>query len=166
MAAIATSSIARGAFIDPTGQHVQILSQYSLLAKPVAGDESTMGQTISTFTLASIAGAAIYNPSKLYEGNVPIEGQVSTTSRTSLFLILAAICGTHLAMLIVVAVLRRVVQAGPTSNIDMAILLRPIAETLESVSGGRNNKSFRDAKKGTQARYVKARNGRWVVSVT
>jgi hypothetical protein len=82
------------------------------------------------------------------------------------YTIIFLICGCHLAFCIVVAVLANRVMVGPDGHLAMSLLLRPIADKLEGVNGGKENAAFRSAIKHTEVKYEKSRTGRWILSMT
>jgi hypothetical protein len=167
MAFNAGSSIAQIGYIDETGQQVQIYPQGSQWGIPLDGNTTDMGMTMATFALGSIAGAALNNPSKSIIGAVPIQGSVLQVGHPFFFYtIIGLIVGCHLLFCTIVAMLANRVMVGPDGHLSMSLLLRPIADALEGVSGGRKNHAYKDATKNTTARYEKARNGRWVLSMT
>jgi len=125
-----------------------------------------MGMTVATYALGSISAAAMYNPPKSIKGTVPSAGFVLQVGHQYFFYtIIGLIVGCHLLFCTVVAVLANRVMVGPDGHLSMSLLLRPIADALEGVSGGRKNQAYKDATKNTTARYEKSRNGRWVLSM-
>ncbi len=167
MARMATSSIAQTGYADPSGISVQIYPLDTPFGYPVYGDEGRQGGAIAQHGLAAVAGAALYSPNYLqYYGMAPSQGQVLIVGHPKYFyLIIGLICGVHLLLCVIVAVLSNRVMVGPDGHLSMGLLLRPIAEVLDAVSGGRENKPFRDAKRQTEVRYEKARNGRWILNM-
>ena len=166
MAYIATSSIAQMGYGDSTGQEAQIYPQNSVWGYPLGGSKDDMGLTIATWALGSIAGATLFNPSSFYMGEQPSQGQYLKLGHPYFFyLIIGLICGCHLGFAVIVAILANRVMVGPNSHLKMSLLLRPIADSLEGVSGGKENDAYRAAKKQTQVRYEKARNGRWILNM-
>ncbi len=166
MALMATSSIAQSGYTDSNGISVQIYPLDTPFGIPVYGDEYAQGGAIAQHGLAAIAGATLYNPFTSYYGMAPSQGQVLTMGHPKYFyLIIGLICGIHLVFCVIVAVLSNRVMVGPDGHLSMSLLLRPIADALDGVSGGRENKAFRDAKRQTQVRYEKARNGRWILNM-
>jgi hypothetical protein len=162
MAQIATSSIAQTGFVDSSGETGEIYPQDSPWGIPLSGDNSSMELLMSEFAIGSIAGASVYNPFISYEGNAPNQGVYLELGHPYFFyLILGLICGCHLFFLIAVAVLANKVMVGPEGALSMALLLRPIADALDGISGGKENKAFRDAKRKTMVRYEKSGNGKW-----
>lgn len=166
MAQIAASSIAQTGFVDANGETGEIYPPDSPWGTPLAGDASTMGLTIASFAIGSIAGASVYNPFTWYNGSAPSQGVYLDLGHPySFYLILGLICGCHFVFLILVAFLANRVMVGPEEVLSMALLLRPIADALDGVSGGKENKAFRDAKRNTMVKYEKAPNGKWTLKM-
>ena len=162
MAHIATSSIAQAGFTDSTGQPSQVYPHDSDWGLPSGGDASSMGSSIATFAMGTIVGAANYNPLTSYPGMAPSQGvYLHVNHHYFFYLIIVLIAGCHMIFLVVVAILANRVMVGPDGHVSMSLLLRPIADALEGVSGGKENRAFRDAKRQTQVIYQKTRNGRW-----
>jgi len=166
MAFTATSAIARIGYSDGLGPHNQVYPQKSLWGSLAAGDADMMGSIISMYALGSIAGASLFNPRIYYQGEAPVQGYELNLNHPKFFyLIIGLISGCHLVFIIIVAVLSNRVKVGPDTYLSMALLLRPIADALEGVSGGNSSKSNRAlnrAKKSTTVKYEKdMRNGRW-----
>lgn len=167
MAQIATSSIAQTGFVDSSGETGEIYPQDSPWGIPAFGDNSSMELMMAEFAIGSLAGASVYNPFISYEGNAPNQGVYLELGHPYFFyLILGLICGCHLFFLIAVAVLANKVMVGPEGALSMALLLRPIADALDGISGGKENKAFRDAKRKTMVRYEKGRNGKWTLNTS
>jgi hypothetical protein len=166
MAQIAVSSIAQTGFVDASGETGEIYPQDSPWGIPLAGDSSAMGMTIASFGIGAIAGASIYNPFTWYNGSAPSQGVYLELGHPyPFYLILGLICGCHFFFLIVVAFSANRVMVGPEEALSMALLLRPIADALDGVSGGKENKAFKDAKRSTMVKYEKAPNGRWTMKM-
>jgi hypothetical protein len=156
MAYIATAAIAQVGYTDYTGVASQIYPQDSPWGYPNNGSTTDMGATMATFALGAIAGATMYNPYTSYYGMAPQSGQVLQVNHPYLFyLMLGLICSCHLIFIIIVAIYTNRVMVGPDGHLSMAMLLRPIADALYGVSGGEENKAFRDAKRETMVTYVK-----------
>jgi len=64
--------------------------------------------------------------------------------------------------IVVTAVFTNGVKLGPDDLVGKALLLRPIADALEGVSGGRDNRDLRAATRVMRLRYRRARDGRWI----
>ena len=166
MAYVAGSSIAQMGYADDRGQEAQYYPRNSLWGLLLNGDEAQMGQTVATFALGSLAGASLFNPARFFAGAAPSEGfRLDVRHPKFFYLLIGLICGSQFLFCVVVAVLSNRVMVGPDSHLDMALLLRPIADALEGVSNGKNNSAFRDAKRDTMVRYEKARNGRWILNM-
>jgi len=104
----------------------------------------------------------MFNPLTSYEGQAPSGGVHLHLGHPYFFyLIVGLICGCHLLFCVVVAVLSNRVMVGPDGHLSMSLLLKPVADALEGVSAGIENKVFRDAKRKTTVKYEKASNGRW-----
>lgn len=167
MAFKAGSAIAQIGYTDEYGQEVQIYPQGSQWGIPLHGNSSAMGMTMATFALGSIGGAAMYNPMKTARGIVPSQGfHLVIGHQYFFYTIIGLIMGFHLLFCAIVAVLANRVMVGPDGHLSMSLLLRPVADALEGVSGGRKNVAYKDATRNTFVRYEKARNGRWVLSMT
>ena len=167
MAYFATSSIAQTGYVDFEYQEFQIYPNKSNWGAPASGDGAAMGWRMTSFALGAIAGAAIFNPTKNVTDIAPIQAfQLTLNHPGPFYLIIGLICGCQLFFIIVVAVLSNRVKVGPDSHLSMSLMLRPIAESLEGVSGGRENKAYKNAKKSYHARYEKSRTGRWVLSMS
>jgi hypothetical protein len=167
MATIATSSIARGGLIDSTGQQAQLLPQSGFWGQPLGGDNATMGRTISMFSLASIAGAALYNPWNYYPGMTPIEGQVLKSRFLGInSMSLGFLFSVHLFFYVYAVLEAKKVQIGPTSPLEMNMMLRPVTVALSDMSYDSDNKALRNRMKHTMVRYERARNdGKWKINV-
>jgi len=166
MAYKATSAIAQPGYIDAWGQEYQIYPNKSTWGTPSQGDQNVIGFKIAAFALGSIAGASLFNPYTYYEGMAPSQAFSLTLNHPFYFyLIIGLICACQLFFCLIVAVLANRVMVGPDEHLAMSLLLRPIADSLEAVSGGRQNKAYKDAKKSTTVRYEKAMNGRWILNM-
>lgn len=153
-------------YADDRGQEAQYYPRNSLWGLTLKGDEAAMGQTVATFALGSIAGATLFNPKTYFAGAAPKEGfRLEVRHPRFFYLIIGLLCGCQFLFCVVVAILSNRVMVGPDSHLDMALLLRPIADALEGVSNGKHNSAFRDAKRDTMVRYEKARNGRWILNM-
>ena len=118
--------------------------------------------------MGTIAGATMYNPYTSYVGSAPKQGVYLHVGHPYFFyLIIGLICGCHLIFIVVVAVLTNRVMVGPDGHLSMSLLLRPIADALNGVSGGKENKAFRDAKRNTTVLYEKPvrGGGRWQLNM-
>ena len=123
---------------------------------------------IAIFAMGTIAGATMYNPYTSYVGSAPKQGVYLHVGHPYFFyLIIGLICGCHLIFIVVVAVLTNRVMVGPDGHLSMSLLLRPIADALNGVSGGKENKAFRDAKRNTTVLYEKPvrGGGRWQLNM-
>ncbi|KAH8650629.1 hypothetical protein BGZ60DRAFT_498422 [Tricladium varicosporioides] len=162
MAWIAGSSIAQVGYIIRE-QEAQVYPRGSDWGKIARGDANSVGKIIATFASGSIAGAELFNPQTSYLGPAPSQGMyLKVGHKYFFFVIIGLICGCHLLFCIIVAILANRVKVGPSSHLDMALLLRPIADALEGVSDGKTDSQvYKDAKKTTTAIYKKGTNGRW-----
>lgn len=167
MARIATASIAHIGYTDYLGVASQIYPQDSMWGTPQNGSADDIGMTVATFAMGAIAGATLYNPFTTYPGLAPSQGVILHVGHPYFFyLIIGLICGCHLIFIVVVAVLTNRVMVGPDGHLSMSLLLRPIADALNGVSGGKENRAFRDAKRNTTVVYERGRNGqRWVLNM-
>ncbi|KAE9367273.1 hypothetical protein N431DRAFT_350702 [Stipitochalara longipes BDJ] len=166
MAQIAASSMALTGFGDANEASGQAYPPESDWGLP-EGDSDLMGSYMSLFAIGAIAGAAENNLYTSYQGQVPGSGQFLEVGHQKLFyLILGAITGSHLFFLLLVAYLANRVKVGPEEALSMALLLRPIADALDGVSGGKENQALKDAKKNTMVRYEKGPNGKWKVNMS
>jgi hypothetical protein len=164
----AAASIAQIGYTNEGMQQVQIYPGQSSWGVNLEGDADKMGQRIATFALGSIAGAAMFGPKVVVEGdNAPHQAfKLNLNHPAFFYLIMGLICGCHLLFVVVVGVLANRVKVGPEGHLSMSLLLRPIADALEGVSGGRENKAYQNAKKSYSVRYEKSRNGRWVLAMS
>ena len=170
MAFTATSAIAQIGYSNGPGVQTQVYPSKSLWGTSASGDANYMGSIISMYALGSIAGASLFNPQLYYEGEAPIQGYELNLNHPKFFyLIIGLLCGCQLLFIIIVAVLSNRVKVGPDTYLSMALLLRPIADALEGVSGGntsKKNKALNRAMKTTTVRYEKdGRNGRWYLKM-
>ncbi|KAH6662299.1 hypothetical protein B0J14DRAFT_307999 [Halenospora varia] len=167
MAWIAGSSIAQVGYIIRE-QEAQVYPRGSDWGQIAGGNATMIGNLIATFAAGSIAGAELFNPQTSYMGIAPSQGQyLKVGHKYFFFVIIGLICGCHLLFCIVVAILANRVKVGPSSHLDMALLLRPIADALEGVSNGKTDSQvYKDAKKTTSAIYEKGTNGRWNLAMT
>lgn len=167
MAWYATSAIAQIGYTDIDYQENQIYPNKSTWGRPALGDADEMGFRMASFGLGSIAGASLFNPVKLHEGTAPAQAFILNLNHHIFFyLIIGSILGCQLLFCVVVAVLANRVKVGPEGHLSMSLLLRPIADALEGVSDGRENKAYEKAKRDYTVRYEKSRNGRWVLSMS
>jgi hypothetical protein len=166
MARIAASSMAQTGFVGANEPSTQAYPLESIWGTAY-GEGDAMGSYMSACAIGAIGGAAYSNLFISYEGNAPSQGQILQVQHQKLFyLILGAITGSHLFFLMVVAYLANRVKVGPEEALSMALLLRPIADALDGVSGGVENKALKDAKKNTMARYEKGPNGKWKLNMS
>jgi len=162
MAYTATSAIAQNGITDPTGQSTQLYPQDSEWGIPLNGSAEDMGMSMATFGLGSLAGAVLFNPTTSFTGSAPNQGVVLPVNHPKFFyLIIGLILGFHLLFLVIVSVLANRVMVGPDGHLSMSMMLRPIADALEGVSGGKENAAFRNAKRNTMVKYEKTRSGKW-----
>jgi len=107
------------------------------------------------------------NPTETHDGNAPHQVfQLTLNHPFFFYLIIGLICVCQLLFCVVVSVLANRVKVGPEGHLSMSLLMRPIADALEGVSGGRENKAYENAKKQYNVRYEKAPNGRWVLAMS
>lgn len=170
MAKIAASAIAQTGFADENGESSQLYPPDSAWGTAFNGSSDLMGLSLANFALGAIAGASVQNLQNtyfgIYNGNAPNLGVILQVSHPKLFyLTLGAIAGAHLFFMALVAYLANRVKVGPEGTLSMALLLRPIADALDGVSGGKKNQALKDAKKNTMIRYEKGPNGRWKMNM-
>ncbi|KAH7327516.1 hypothetical protein BKA65DRAFT_68441 [Rhexocercosporidium sp. MPI-PUGE-AT-0058] len=167
MARVATASIAQVGYTDYLGVASQIYPRDSPWGTTANGSTDVIGMAMSIFAMGTIAGATMYNPYTEYTGDAPKQGVYLHVGHPYFFyLIISLICGCHLLFIVVVAVLTNRVMVGPDGHLSMSLLLRPIADALNGVSGGKENKAFRDAKRNTTVVYEKGRSGsRWQLNM-
>ena len=168
MARIATASIAQVGYTDYLGVAAQIYPRDSPWGSTANGSTEEIGMAIAVFAMGTIVGATMYNPYMSYVGSAPKQGVYLHVGHPYFFyLIIGLICGCHLIFIVVVAVLTNRVMVGPDGHLSMSLLLRPIADALNGVSGGKENKAFRDAKRNTTVLYEKPvqGGGRWQLNM-
>lgn len=166
MALIATASIASiGWVVD--GQASQIYPRDSAWGQRNYGNASAIGRAMSLYALGTIAGASINNPLTSYYGSAPSSGVQLTVGHPKFFyIIIGLIVGCHLLFMIIVAVLANTVAVGPDGHLSMSLLLKPIADALNGVSGGEENTAFRNAKRKTNVQYEKQHGtGKWILNM-
>lgn len=167
MAQIAASAIAQTGFVDGDGETGNIYPPESFWGLPLGGNSSVMGIQLSIFAIGTIDGASVENTFEHYAGMAPSPGVFLQVGHQMLFYtILGAITAAHLFFLLLVAYLANRVKVGPEGALSMALLLRPIADALDGVSGGKENQALKDAKKNTMIRYEKGPNGKWKVNMS
>ncbi|KAH8594754.1 hypothetical protein B0O99DRAFT_687532 [Bisporella sp. PMI_857] len=150
MAYTATSSIAQIGYTDMMGQQSQVYPQNSIWGLPINGNAEEMGMHMAYYAMGAIAGASLFNPRITTDGIAPMQGyELNLNHPKYFFLIVGLLCGCQLVFIIIVAVLSNRVKVGPDTYLAMALLLRPIADALEGVSGGKENKAYREAKRST-----------------
>jgi hypothetical protein len=167
MASIAGSAIAQVGYTDE-GQEAQVYPQGSIWGAPSFGDKDDMGQYMAIYALGSLASATILNPVTTYPGKAPSQGtSLKIGHRISFLMILGLICGCHLLFIIVVAILANKAKIGPSSHLEMSLLLRPIADQLEGVrSNGKANDAYNKVLQSTQAKYERSVNERWILKTS
>ncbi|KAG9247581.1 hypothetical protein BJ878DRAFT_414632 [Calycina marina] len=166
MAHIATSSISLDGYADAPDNVVynQVYPKNAPWGTAAHGDGDIMGFIIGMYALGSLAGTSLFNPRLYYQGAAPVVGSALTLGHPKYFyLIIALICGCHLLFIVIVAFWTNHVCLGPDTYLKMALLLRPIADALDEVSGGvGSGRRYEQAKKDTTVKYEKdGVNGRW-----
>lgn len=166
MAYYATSAIAQIGYIDAWGQEYQIYPNKSTWGRPAGGNGDAMGLRMASFALGSIAGATLFNPVKYHYGTAPTQAfSLNLNHPYFFYVIIGLIAGCQLLFVVVVAVWANTVKVGPDGHLAMSLLLRPIADSLEGVSGGLENKAYKRAKEEYSVKYEQSRTGRWVLSM-
>ena len=167
MAFTATSAIGQMGYTDEMGQQAQIYPKNSIWGTPHNGEKDTMGGFMTMYALGAVAGASLFNPRIFYDGQAPTQAYELNLNHPKFFyLIIGLICGCQLLFVVIVAVLSNRVKVGPDTYLSMALLLRPIADALDGISGAKNKKAYARAKKSTTVKYEKdGRNGRWILKM-
>lgn len=165
MASIATKSIAQSGAELMLTQQSQIYPLGDInFGTPFGGDKDAVGFNISAFALTAIAGAAIYNPQIYYEGISPSPAfQLGLEHPKWFYVVLSLLCGFYLLFCIIVAAVANSVRVRPDEYLSMSLLLRSIAEILEGVSGGREDRKYDEMERGTRVKYEEDRRGRWIL---
>jgi hypothetical protein len=131
------------------------------------GNTSAMGYILGTYALGSVAAAELNNPPTSYYGNVPISGQDFKLNHSLYFyLIISLLLFFQFFFCIIVAFISNRVTVGPDQHVPLSVLLRPVAEHLQHVSGGKKTPEFHHAKKHTKVIYEKAQGGKWVLNLS
>jgi hypothetical protein len=126
------------------------------------GDADIIGQKMAQFALGSIAGAATNNPTFTYTGRVPTPCfRLKLNHSNFYFLIIGLELGIQFLLCVVVAVMANRVMVQNGRQVEMSMLLRPVADRLQSVSGGKNNRALRRAKEEVCVKYERCVDGRW-----
>lgn len=127
-----------------------------------------MGLRVATFALGSLVGASMFGPKIVVVGDLaPRQAFVLNLNHAiSFYLIIGLICSFQLLFVIIAGILANRVKVGPEGHLSMSLLLRPIADSLEGVSGGRENKAYENAKKAYHVRYEESKTGRWVLAMS
>lgn len=162
MAHIAANAIANTGYYYEDYQDASNYPQKSIWGLPANGNESFVGSQIVAFGLTSISGAAAFNPTTSYYGLEPHTGFALSINHTYFFLLIVFLIPiVQLIMCFGIAVWANRVVVQDNAYIGMSLLLKPIADALYGVSGGKDNKAFRDEKRRINVRYEKGVDGRW-----
>lgn len=104
-----------------------------------------------------VAVAGNYNPSQFYQGQTPTEGQQLTVGHAIWFVgILFIILLSQAILIIIVAIWANKVKVAEDSPLNLAVLMRPVADKLDDISHGRETKAFKKAKRNTKVQYERA----------
>ncbi|KAF7929403.1 uncharacterized protein EAE98_005321 [Botrytis deweyae] len=163
MSWVSAAAIANtGYTYDTNYQQTSSYPQKTIWGTPMHGNSSLIGSQITAFGLTSLSLAAAFNPSSSYQGLEPHTGFALGINHTYFFLLIVFLIPlVQFVMCFVVAVWSNSVQVGDDAYIGMSLLLRPIADALFGVSGGVDNRAFREAKKRVLVRYERGVDGRW-----
>ncbi|CAD6500421.1 BgTH12-07598 [Blumeria graminis f. sp. triticale] len=164
MARIATASIAQVGYKNRNGISFQTYPRDSPWGRKINGSTDEIGMTMGIYSIASIAGAAQFNPFTKYFGEAPSQGFILKLNHQYFFyLIIFLIVGFHFVLCILTAFLSNKVKVGPSGHIGMSILLKPVTDPLASISDGLDEKKLRDAKRNTYIIYERnmENQGRW-----
>ncbi|RKF57241.1 hypothetical protein OnM2_075048 [Erysiphe neolycopersici] len=155
-AQIATASIAQIGYTDAKGIASQIYPRESLWGQMAKGDPSDVGMMMAIYAIASLAGAAQFNPFTSYSGNAPGPGFLLKLNHTSTFyLVLFLVNLCHLSFVVVAIVFSNKVRVRDSGFISMGIFLKPITDTLAKTCEKNDEKEFEKAKLRTYAIYEK-----------
>ncbi|RKF78561.1 hypothetical protein GcM1_210033 [Golovinomyces cichoracearum] len=167
MAQIATGSIANIGFANSDGTSSQTYPRESLWGQIAKGNPSNVGMTIGIFAAASIAGAAQYNPFKSHAGIAPSSGFVLMLNHEyAFYLILFLVISCHLAFVILAYSFARKFSIGPSGNISMSLLLKPITDILIKTMQEKGER-YEEAQSNLCARYEKdpTTKDNWIFNV-
>ncbi|POS87216.1 hypothetical protein EPUL_002258 [Erysiphe pulchra] len=156
LAQIATAAIAQIGYTDSKGIASQIYPRESLWGQVAKGDPSDVGMMMAIYALASLAGAAQFNPFTSYRGNAPGPGFLLVLNHESTFyfvLFLVNVC--HLSFVIAAIVFSNKVRVRDSGYISMGIFLKPITDTLLSICKKKDENELEKAKLRTYAKYEK-----------
>lgn len=167
MAQIATGSIAHIGFANSDGTSSQTYPRESLWGQIAKGNPSDVGMTIGIFAAASIAGAAQYNPFTSHAGIAPSSGFVLMLNHEyTFYLILFLVISCHLAFVILAYSFARKFSIGPSGNISMCLLLKPITDILIKTMQEKGER-YEEAQSNLYARYEKdlTTKDNWIFNV-
>ncbi|RKF83845.1 hypothetical protein GcM3_007037 [Golovinomyces cichoracearum] len=167
MAQIATGSIAHIGFANSDGTSSQTYPRESLWGQIAKGNPSDVGMTIGIFAAASIAGAAQYNPFTSHAGIAPSSGFVLMLNHEyAFYLILFLVISCHLAFVILAYSFARKFSIGPSGNISMSLLLKPITDILIKTMQEKGE-PYEEAQSNLYARYEKdlTTKDNWIFNV-
>lgn len=167
-AQIATASIAQLGYTDSRGIASQIYPRESLWGQVAKGDPSDVGMMIGIYALASLAGAAQFNPFTSYQGNAPAPGFLLKLNHVSTFyfiLFIVNLC--HLVFVLVAIFFTYKVRVRDSGFISMGVFLKPITDTLLSICKKKDEKLLEKAKLRTYAKYEKDHDSKdWKFNVS
>ncbi|RKF64511.1 hypothetical protein OnM2_018046 [Erysiphe neolycopersici] len=157
MAQIATASIAQIGYTDLKGFASQIYPRQSLWGQVSKNDSQSVGMVIAFYAIASIAGAAQFNPFTSYTTeSAPCQGfRLKLKHRRTLTCILALVNITQLGFVIAAIVLSKKGKAIAHNFIDIVMLLKPITDRLPKFCLIEDGIESRKLKSRIYARYEK-----------
>ncbi|KAI6248852.1 hypothetical protein HI914_02507 [Erysiphe necator] len=156
LAQIATASIAQIGYTDSKGIASQIYPRESLWGQMAKGDPSDVGMMMAIYAIASLAGAAQFNPFTSYSGNAPGPGFIlKLNHRTTFYFILFNVNLCHLSFVLVAIAFSSMIKVRDSGFISMGICLKPVTDALLSIGKTRNEKGYESAKLRTYAIYEK-----------
>ncbi|KHJ36403.1 hypothetical protein EV44_g5686 [Erysiphe necator] len=158
MAQVATASIAQIGYTDSQGFASQVYPRQSLWGQALKGDSQSMGMMIGIHALASIAGAAQFNPFKSYTTpHAPAPGfRLKLKHKGTFISILTLINLIQLGFVIIAIVLSKKGKANAWGYIDIIMLFKPITDTLPEICLNEDSKESRKLKSQLYARYEKS----------
>ncbi|POS85124.1 hypothetical protein EPUL_003850 [Erysiphe pulchra] len=157
MAQIATASIAQIGYTDFKGFASQVYPRQSLWGQISKGDSQSVGMMIALYAIASIAGAAQFNPFTSYTTEcAPSQGfRLKLKHSRTLTFILALVNITQLGFFVAAIVLSKKGKAIASHFIDIILLLKPITDRLPKFCLIEDGKESRKLKSQIYARYEK-----------
>lgn len=160
LAQIATATIAQIGYTDSRGYASQVYPRESLWSQVAKGDADSVGMVISICALSSIAGAAQFNPFRVYfTPKAPSPGFVLILNHaTTFFVTLFLINLCHLFFVVLVAISSRKIKIGPSEFTGMSLLMRPITNLLEIPFAKQKQDEYNNIIAHTYVRYEKDSN--------